>query len=173
MWVQSSVEHEATHLVAPLYMLAQRTGSGALSPAGFITPSWTSAVEDWNTSHVPQSKTAALGSSVVSLAHDYVEADDDDTRSFVESHEFGWDNEHSKRQVDIRRFKTDSEWQAAATNTKFYQIYIGNRSGQVSFPASRVDDCGMIKVCAFFPSNEVCMFDDLHFRYALYMDLWR
>lgn len=164
-----TLEHEAMHVETLLYMLVQRAGSGTLPPTGFITPSWTSLAEDWNTSPAPQSKTVTLGPAVVSLGHDDDEADDDDTRS-LEGHEFGWDNEHPKRQVAVRRFEI--EWRPV-TNSEFYQFYIGARSGQVSFPASWVDDGGIIKVCTFFPSNRVCVSDDsdLRFRYALYMDL--
>jgi len=109
----------------------------------FITPSWTSLAEDWNTRPAPQSKTVTLGPAVISLGHDDDEADDNDTKSLVEGHEFGWDNEHPKRQVDVPRFKI--EWRPV-TNSEFYQFYIGAGSGQVSFPASWVDDGGIIKV---------------------------
>ena len=165
-----TLEHEAMHVETLLYMLIQRAGSGTLPPTGFITPSWTSLAERWNTSPAPLSKTVTLGPAVVSLGHDDDEADDDDNKSLVGSHEFGWDNEHPNRQVDIRRFKI--EWRPV-TNNEFYQFYIasGARSDQVSFPASWVDDGGIIKVCAFFPSNQVCVSDNLRFRYALYMDL--
>lgn len=162
-----TLEHEAMHVETLLYMLVQRAGSGTLPPSGFIAPSWTSLADGWNTSPAPQSKTVTLGPAVVSLGHDDDEADDDG--SLVEGHEFGWDNEHPKRQVVIRRFEI--EWRPV-TNGEFYQFYIGGaRSGLVSFPASWVDNGGIIKVCIFFLSTQICVTDDLRFRYALYMDL--
>ena len=140
------LEHQAMQIETLLYMLVQRAGSGTLPPTGFITPSWTSLAENWNTRPAPQSKTVTLGPAVVSLGHDDDEADDDISRFRLEGHEFGWDNEHPKRQVDIRRFKI--EWRPV-TNSEFYQFYIGTKSGQISFPASWVDDGGIIKVCTF------------------------
>ena len=109
-----TLEHEAMQVEILLYMLVQRAGSGTLPPTGFITPSWTSLAEGWNTSPVFQSKTVTLG-------HDDDEADDDDTRFRLEGHEIGWDDEHPKRQVDIRRF---IEWRPV-TNSEFTNYTLG------------------------------------------------
>ncbi|KAF8798917.1 DUF323 domain-containing protein [Phlegmacium glaucopus] len=138
-----TLEHEAMHVETLLYMLVQRAGSGTLPPNGFITPPWTSLAEDWNTAPALQSKTVTLGPATVSLGHDDKEADDDDPRSLVEGHEFGWDNEHPKRQVDIGPFKI--EWRPV-TNGEFYQFYTGAGHDKVSFPASWVDHGGLTKV---------------------------
>jgi formylglycine-generating enzyme required for sulfatase activity len=137
-----TLEHEAMHVETLLYMLIQRAGSGTLPPTCFTTPPWTSLAEVWNTSPTPQTKTVILGPAVVSLGHDDDEADDDDTRS-LEGHEFGWDNEHPKRQVKIDRFNI--EWRPV-TNGEFYQFYIGIGRDKVSFPASWVNDGGITKV---------------------------
>jgi len=112
-----ALEHEVMHVEILLYMLVQRAGSGTLLPTGLIIPSWTLVAEDWNTSPTPQSKTVTLGPAAVSLVHDDDEARDDGTAiSLVEGHEFGCDNEHPKRQVDICCFKI--EWRPV-TNCEF------------------------------------------------------
>ena len=141
-----TLEHEAMHVETLLYMLLQRAGSGTLAPTGFITPRWTSLAEGWDMAPAPRSRTVTLGPAAVFLGHDDNEADDDDPRSTVEGHEFGWDNENPKRQVDIGRFKI--EWRPV-TNGEFYRFYTGAGNGKVSFPASWVDDAGVIKVFAF------------------------
>lgn len=141
-----TLEHEAMHVETLLYMLIQRAGSGTLPPAGFITPPWASLAESWNAIPRPRSKTVTLGPAFVSLGHDDVEADDDDSESSVGDYEFGWDLEHPKRQVNVPRFEI--EWQPV-TNGEFYEFYMGAGNGKVSFPASWVDTDGIIEVCAF------------------------
>jgi formylglycine-generating enzyme required for sulfatase activity len=85
----------------------------------------------------------------------------------VEGHEFGWDNEHPKREVDIGRFKI--EWRPV-TNGEFYQFYTGVGRDKASFPASWVDDGGIIKVCVF--SIKLTCPTTPCFRYVLYMVLF-
>ena len=160
-----TLEHEAMHVETLLYMLLQRAGSGTLPPTGFIAPPWTSLAEDWNKTPAPRAKTVTLGPAVVSLGHDDDEGEDD-TKSLTEGHEFGWDNEHPKRQVNVDRFKI--EWRPV-TNGEFSQFYFGAGNGKVSFPASWVDDDGIIKVCAFLIKFTCPTMP--RFRYALYMDL--
>ena len=159
-----TLEHEAMHVETLLYMLLQRAGSGTLPPSDFTTPPWASLAEDWNATPAPQPKTVTLGPATVSLGHDDNEADDDNPRSIVEGHEFGWDNEHPKRQVDIGRFKI--EWRPV-TNIEFYKFYTGAGHGKVSFPASWVDDSGIIKVRAFLIKWMYLITP--RFRYVLYM----
>jgi formylglycine-generating enzyme required for sulfatase activity len=61
----------------------------------------------------------------------------------VEEHEFGWDNEHPKREVYVDKFSI--EWRPV-TNGQFYNFYQGSGKGKVQLPASWVDKDGEIMV---------------------------
>ena len=138
-----TLEHEAMHTETLLYMLLQRAGSGSIPPPGFRIPNWPSLAIAWNENSYAESDTLALGPATVVLGHDDNEGWDAAPEDMIESHEFGWDNEHPKRAVHVGEFKI--EWRPV-TNGQLYQYYIGAGKNQVQLPASWVDDNGNMKV---------------------------
>lgn len=139
-------EHEALHLETLLYMLIQRAGCGTLPPAGFTTPAWESLATSWDATPPPQSRSVTLGPATVSIGHDDPEASDTDSAvaSDVDGHEFGWDNEHPRREVHVDKF--DISWRPV-TNGEFYEFYSGEGKNKVQLPASWVEEKGETKVC--------------------------
>jgi L-histidine Nalpha-methyltransferase / hercynylcysteine S-oxide synthase len=148
-------EHEALHAETILYMLLQRAGSGTLPPPGFTAPSWSSLAATWGSAPLPKSETVTLGPTTVVIGHDDSEVDDFDsaTASDVAGHEFGWDNEHPKREVLVGKFTID--WRPV-TNAQFHEFYIGPGNEKVQLPTSWVEINGEMKVCPpqiyFLPS---------------------
>ncbi|GLB38624.1 putative histidine-specific methyltransferase, SAM-dependent [Lyophyllum shimeji] len=140
-----TLEHEALHAETLLYMLIQRAGTGTLPPPGFAVPPWTSLAATWDSAPQPKTKTVTLGPALVTLGHDDAEADDTDPvlATKVDGHEFGWDNEHPKRTVQVAKFEI--EWRPV-TNGQFYDFYTGAGKGKVQLPASWVDEGGEIRV---------------------------
>ncbi|KAI0081533.1 DUF323 domain-containing protein [Panus rudis PR-1116 ss-1] len=137
-----TLEHEAFHAETLLYMLLQRAGTGTIPPSGFIPPAWTILADAWNSAPKPSQGSVVLGPETITLGHDDDEADDESTD--VAGHEFGWDNEHPKRQVEVGAFRID--WRPI-TNGDFYKFYKSDESrGKVKFPASWVEEDGEIKV---------------------------
>ncbi|KAJ7439228.1 DUF323 domain-containing protein [Mycena latifolia] len=138
-------EHESMHAETLLYMLLQRAGSGTLPPPGFSPPSWASLAEKWNSAPEPVSSTVTLGPATVTLGHDDNEAEDEvpgkDTD--VAGHEFGWDNEHPKREVHVDEFRI--EWRPV-TNGQFFKYRAGQPDGKVPLPASWVELDGEMHV---------------------------
>jgi len=80
---------------------------------------------------VPPSPTVTLGPETITLGHD--DSEDDDASKEVEDHEFGWDNEHPQRQVDVGEFRID--WRPIS-NGDFYGFYNSGGSSKVAFPKS-------------------------------------
>ena len=58
-------------------------------------------------------------------------------------HEYGWDNEHPKREVHVNSFRI--EWRPVS-NGEFHDFYTGTGKGLVNFPASWVEVEGEIQV---------------------------
>jgi L-histidine Nalpha-methyltransferase / hercynylcysteine S-oxide synthase len=139
-------EHEALHAETLLYMLLQRAGSGTLPPPGFTAPPWSSLAATWDSAPLPKSETVTLGPGTVTIGHDDFEADDFDsaTASDVAGHEFGWDNEHPKREVHVDKFTID--WRPV-TNEQFREFYVGVGKEKVQLPTSWVEVNGEMKVC--------------------------
>ncbi|KAJ7780841.1 DUF323 domain-containing protein [Mycena maculata] len=137
-------EHEALHAETLLYMLLQRAGSGTLPPPGFAPPPWESLAETWNSAPEPVSSSVTLGPTTVTLGHDDNEAEDEvpEIATDVAGHEFGWDNEHPKREVHVDEFRI--EWRPV-TNGQFFKYYIG-QDGAVPIPASWVELDGKMHV---------------------------
>ncbi|KAF7364840.1 DUF323 domain-containing protein [Mycena venus] len=137
-------EHEALHAETLLYMLLQRAGTGTLPPPGFTPPPWASLAESWNSAPGPESPTVTLGPATVTLGHDDNEGQDEDEAfaSDVAGHEFGWDNEHPKREVHVDAFRI--EWRPV-TNGQFFKYYVSQEGG-VALPASWVEVDGEIHV---------------------------
>ena len=160
-----TLEHEAMHAETLLYMLLQRAGTGTIPPPGFVTPPWSSLLEGWKKIPAPPNKSVILGPATVTLGHHDLEAEDA-TSADVGTHEFGWDNEHPKREVHVKEFKI--EWRPV-TNGEFYMFYTGQGKGKVEFPASWVEDDDGVKVIAAFPLSGVLRAKSFP-RFAHYMD---
>lgn len=138
-----TLEHEAMHAETLLYMLLQRAGSGTIPPPGFAPPAWESLAAAWNGAPKPSPSAVTLGPASVVLGHDDDESRDESANDDVKDHEFGWDNESPKRQVQVNQFKI--EWRPV-TNGEFYEYYLGAGTGKVALPASWVEDEESIKV---------------------------
>ena len=139
-------------------MLLQRAGTGTIAPTGFIPPQWGILAELWDSAPKPASTTVTLGPATISIGHDDNEADDG--KPYVAGHEFGWDNEHPKREVNVAEFRI--EWRPI-TNGEFYDFYKGQGNKLVGFPASWVQDgddgqvgcCNSIYRLCVFRSDQV------------------
>ncbi|TFK24369.1 DUF323 domain-containing protein [Coprinopsis marcescibilis] len=140
-----TLEHEAMHAETLLYMLIQRAGSGTLPPSGFTAPHWESLAQSWDAAPVPQEKTIRLGPATISLGHDDDEEEDssDTDPAHIAQHEFGWDNEHPKRELVVKEFAI--EWRPVS-NGEFYAFYSGEGKGKIELPASWVAEDGVMKV---------------------------
>lgn len=132
-------------------MLLQRAGTGTLPPPDFTRPNWASLEAIWKAAPKPKSSTVTLGPATVSLGHDDIEADDDEpSKSLqVDGHEFGWDNESPKRDVQVEEFRID--WRPV-TNGDFYEFYKNGGQDKVKFPASWVEYEG--ETCVSFTSTK-------------------
>lgn len=141
-------EHEAFHAETLLYMLLQRAGTGTLPPFGFAPPDWASLSAIWDSTPTPKQTTVTLGPATITLGHDDDEAEDmlPDKANDVGGHEFGWDNEHPKREVSVGEFRI--EWRPV-TNGQFYEFYKGRNGQDLQMPASWVEQDGEIHVSTF------------------------
>lgn len=124
-----------------LYMLLRKAGEGTLPPPGFTSPPWSALSDSWDAAPLPKDATVTLGPETVVLGHDDSEADDDSTD--VEGHEFGWDNEHGKREIKVDEFKIS--WRPVS-NGEFYNFYKGEGHGKVKFPQSWIEVSGQVCV---------------------------
>ena len=122
-------------------MLLQRAGTGTIPPSGFSPPVWSILAESWARAPQPNTRSITLGPSTVMLGHNDDEADDASTD--VATHEFGWDNEHPRRQVEVGEFKI--EWRPVS-NGEFYAWYVDKGKDVVQFPASWVEVNGEMHV---------------------------
>ena len=127
-------------------MLLQRAGlpGGTRPPSGFFTPDWEALAAGWDNIPKPVSPTVTLGPATVTLGHDDIEAEDyDEVKTLdVNTHEFGWDNEHPKREVEVNEFKI--EWRPVS-NGEFYEFWKGDGKGKVKLPASWIEIDGVIQ----------------------------
>jgi L-histidine Nalpha-methyltransferase / hercynylcysteine S-oxide synthase len=139
-------EHEAMHAETLLYMLIQRAGTGTLPPPGFTAPHWESLSQAWDAAPALGQRTVTLGGETISLGHEDDEsADDEATVDEIKAHEFGWDNEHPKRECEVKPFRID--WRPVS-NGDFYKFYRGEGSGKVELPASWTEEDGVVQVIA-------------------------
>lgn len=129
-----------------LYMLLQRAGTGTIPPPEFTPPNWTSLTKIWEATPKQINPTVTLGPATVTLGHDDFEADDMDPVKTMEvdGHEFGWDNESPKRDVDVGEFSID--WRPI-TNGQFYEFYKSEGQEKVKLPATWVEYNGETCVC--------------------------
>jgi formylglycine-generating enzyme required for sulfatase activity len=118
-------------------MLLRTVGKGTLPPSGFTPPHWDGLSNGWDRALLPPSSTVTLGPATVTLGHD--DSENDDASKEVQNHEFGWDNEHPQRQVEVGQFKIG--WRPIS-NGEFYEFYNSGGSEKVAFPKSwcTVDD---------------------------------
>ena len=86
-----------------------------------------------------------LGPALVELGHDDAEVDDDleEYKFQVKDHEYGWDNEHPKRQVEVGEFRIS--WRPV-TNGQFYKVFKANRDKFSVPPTSWIEEDGEVKV---------------------------
>ena len=125
-------------------MLVQRAGTGTIAPTGFIPPVWDVLAESWDAAPLPSTATVTLGPETLSMGHD--DPEDEDASTDVAGHDFGWDNEHPRRDVHVSAFRI--EWRPV-TNGEFYEFYHGVGKGKVQYPASwiEVDDVTCVRYC--------------------------
>jgi formylglycine-generating enzyme required for sulfatase activity len=127
-----ALEHEGLHTETLLYMLLQRAGAGTIPPPGFAIPLWSSLKASWDLIPPPRSATVTLGPTTVTLGHDDSEmGDESDTN--IENHEFGWDNEHPRRTVNVGKFMIS--WRPV-TNGELYSFYLAEGKDKIQIPAS-------------------------------------
>jgi formylglycine-generating enzyme required for sulfatase activity len=119
-------------------MLLQRAGTGTIPPPDFTPPNWTSLTKIWDAAPQQISPTVTLGPATVSLGHDDFEADDTDPikSTEIEGYEFGWDNEHPKRDVYVEKFSIEFR---PVTNGQFYDFYQSAGQKKVKLPATWVE----------------------------------
>jgi L-histidine Nalpha-methyltransferase / hercynylcysteine S-oxide synthase len=137
-------EHEALHAETLLYMLLQRAGTGTVPPPGFAVPEWKSLLVSWNSIPPLGEDTVVLGPATVDVGHDDAESDDEveEFKLDARDHEYGWDNEHPKRQVEVGEFRIS--WRPV-TNGQFYDVFKSNRD-KFNMPASWVEENGEVMV---------------------------
>jgi formylglycine-generating enzyme required for sulfatase activity len=149
-------------------MLIQRAGTpgGTLPPRGFAPPAWMNGSRSVATALIPCASKASrrsppkdlllLNEQVFTIGHDDFEAEDSDTSLLgsamtAEKYEFGWDNEHPRRQVSIDRPVLVEK--LCITNAEYLSYFraSGKKSQNPEVPASWViaEDSGVeFKVCS-------------------------
>lgn len=118
-------------------MLIQKAGEddGTRPPPGIPPPDWEALQLQWNRRkelESTQETKLTLGPSNISLGHDDAEADDYKSQTpYGEEHEFGWDNEHPKRTVEVKRFTIERK---PIGNGEYHQFWSTGDKAQL--PAS-------------------------------------
>lgn len=130
-----------------LYMLLQGAGvpNGTLPPPGFATPQWEVLAEQWDAVPPTVDPTVILGPETIVLGHDDPEDEDEDPEkaTILDGVEFGWDNEHPRREVEVKQFRIS--WRPV-TNGEFYKYWKEDGKGKVSMPASWIECDGGVQV---------------------------
>ena len=126
-------------------MLIQRAGTGTFPPPGFTAPPWEALRAQWDGIPAPASPTVELGPERLVMGHNDSEADDvlEMSAEAIRAHEFGWDNEHPARKVDVDEFKIS--WRPV-TNGEFYEFWSRDGKDMVQFPKSWEERNGEIMV---------------------------
>lgn len=142
-FIQAIDSNLTSYFQTLLYMLLQRAGTGTIPPEGFIPPNWDVLAESWDAAAKPSSSSVVLGPTNITMGHD--DAEEDDASTDVAGHEFGWDNEHPKREIEVEAFRID--WRPIA-NGEFYEFYNsgGKDMKDVTYPASWVKVDGETQV---------------------------
>ncbi|KAI0317611.1 hypothetical protein OF83DRAFT_1058348 [Amylostereum chailletii] len=140
-----TLEHEGFHAETLLYMLLQRAGTGTVAPStnGFCLPPWESLRLAWDAAPTPTTASVTLGPAKVTLGHDDIETEDEETALYPKDRELGWDNESPKRVVDVGKFRI--EWRPV-TNGQFYEFWKGEGNDKVEMPKSWIEIGGEIMV---------------------------
>jgi len=132
-------------------MLIQRAdsdGSGTLPPPGIHAPLWDELVKQWSTIPAPLQSSVELGPETILVGRDDRETDDyvADENTDMKLHNFGWDNENPRRQVEVGRFRVDFR---PITIKAFYEFWVDGTDEKISnsVPSNWVEDRGEIKVC--------------------------
>jgi formylglycine-generating enzyme required for sulfatase activity len=147
-------EHEIMHAETLLYMLLQSSNPGSpistIPPPDFTPPNWASLAEQWAAAPPPSTPYAEFGKTTVVLGHGDVESEDVTKESEVDGHEFGWDNESPRREVEVQPFKID--WRPV-TNGQFFEFW-QTRKDTVKMPKSWIQAEGAVQVLAFSSACE-------------------
>jgi len=108
-------------------MLVQKAGEkeGTRPPPGIPPPDWEALQLQWKQRKEDegvQETRVTLGPCSVSLGHDDPETEDYRSHSpmYDERHEFGWDNEHPKRMVDVKKFVIERK---PISNREYYEFW--------------------------------------------------
>jgi formylglycine-generating enzyme required for sulfatase activity len=118
-----------------LLQVADGSSSGSCPPQGFSVPNWSSLALDDKKNYQQfeantSGTTVALGPASIILGHDDLDADDGKT-SFSAQHEFGWDNEHPSRSVEVAPFIIE---QRPITNGQyhgFWEKHLGSNLAEI------------------------------------------
>jgi formylglycine-generating enzyme required for sulfatase activity len=98
-----------------LFQSADGSSVGTLPPPGFTSPPWEALAALWDAAPQPTSESVTLGPATVALGHDDDESkdvlftpetlSDSELEEKVANHEYGWDNEHPRREVEVGGFR--------------------------------------------------------------------
>jgi EasF-like predicted methyltransferase len=135
-------EHEAMHIETLLYMLNQ--SQLVLPPAGVSQPSWKNKPYIMTNQVLSDAPVIEIPDGVVVLGHNDSE-NADFTRLDTSSVEFGWDNEHPQRQVNVKSFSIQSR---PVSNGEYYNYY--RLTSQTNMPASWCEGTDGIHVRTLF-----------------------
>jgi formylglycine-generating enzyme required for sulfatase activity len=129
-------------------MLIQKAGetNGTLPPPGVPPPDWDALSVAWEQRQAfeqPQETRITLGPTVVSLGHnDYEEDDMVAIPPHEGDHEFGWDNEHPRREVQVGKFSIE---RSPITNGEYFKFW--SVKGITTSPVSWVVKGDAVSVC--------------------------
>ncbi|KAJ3222740.1 hypothetical protein HDU81_009622, partial [Chytriomyces hyalinus] len=149
LWM--NYEHYAMHLETFLYMLVQ--SPNILPPKGFLVPLHLSSsnARTANPEPVPPAKFETIavpsGTTYISIGHNDSESDDK-SRTGVNAHEFGWDNEHPQREVAIPESILQSKLRFQTRHVtvgEYRAFYIASGETEAFRPASWSEDCKFVK----------------------------
>ncbi|RCI06706.1 hypothetical protein CU098_013766, partial [Rhizopus stolonifer] len=136
-WVQTKMrqarivwmcfEHEAMHLETLLYMLVQ--SPHILPPKGVALPSWKLYNHPKQLAPLAEAPLMQLPAGTVVLGHHDHESSDLSNNTL--NVQFGWDNEHPERQVQVGAYQIQTR---PVTNGEYYQYLQDTKSN--ALPAS-------------------------------------
>lgn len=139
-------EHEAMHAETLLYMLIQSSSTRA--PHCLAAPQWDILAKRWASEEAYNlNEVLSIPAGSVDIGHNDVEDDDDkyvDSANF-ETHEFGWDLENPRINVQVKAFKIDALPISNAEYLNFAKA-INLTLTKDAAPASWVEEKGEWKV---------------------------
>ena len=124
-----------------------------MPPPGFATPQWDLLAEQWDNMGQPAHSTITLGPETVVIGHNDPEVLDEDLefKHDLRGVEYGWDNEHPERPVEVQPFRI--EWRPVS-NGQFYEFYEQGGKDIVKLPASWVEVDGQVQVRVLYLSSD-------------------